>query len=89
MADTIDTVIGFTQFEAAVAQNRLLHVPSFGVRHTTACRNGCHPATLSVALGVNGETETPLMISFSPEQADVFIAWLQNELALARGEKAN
>jgi hypothetical protein len=76
-------------FDVTLRGVDVINVPSFGVKHSTACGNGCCHPTISIALGVAGEVEHPLMMTLGMEQADQFIAWLQREQQLARGEKVN
>jgi hypothetical protein len=60
-------------------------VPSFGMKHEKACPNGCHPPTVSIALGVMGELERPVMMTMHVDNAEIFLAWLQREISAARG----
>ena len=76
-------------FQRKLSINDTTLVISFGVSRLPGCADGCCPPLVAVALGVAGEFERPVMKLFDVDQAEDFVARLQLQISLARGEKPN
>ena len=77
------------RFSVDLDHTTVEQVSSFGIANGVSCNCGRCPQKLMLALGVNGEIDTPVMISLEADHAEDFIARLQASLSQLRNRVLN